>query len=162
MREQFQRLKLKRVATVELDAEKALPFRGGFQRILVDAPCSGTGTLARHPEIRWRLKREQLAELHQLQVALLTNALGQLAPGGRLVYSTCSMEQEENEDVVTEALRIGEGVRQLRADEVMRDVTPHLAAGVSGASLFDGGGNFRTSPAEHFTDGFFAAVLERT
>ncbi|HKN60256.1 MAG TPA: 16S rRNA (cytosine(967)-C(5))-methyltransferase RsmB, partial [Candidatus Acidoferrales bacterium] len=102
MRAQFERLHLCATAPVqlvELDAQKPLPFLAKFDRILVDAPCSGTGTLARHPEIRWRLKPEQLAELHGLQVAILTSALATLAPGGRVVYSTCSLEPEENEDV---------------------------------------------------------------
>src|SRR6185437_13180623 len=81
-----------------------LPFAEKFNRILVDAPCSGTGTLARHPEIRWRLRREQLAEFHRLQVAILSSALAALAPDGELVYSTCSVEPEENELVVREVL----------------------------------------------------------
>ena len=113
MREQFKRLSLSDVRLVELDAATNLPFGIQFDRILVDAPCSGTGTLARHPEIRWRLKPEQLRELHDLQVRLLASALDQLAPGGRLVYSTCSLEPEENEDVVDEALRKSPGVQRV-------------------------------------------------
>ncbi|MGC1593725.1 MAG: 16S rRNA (cytosine(967)-C(5))-methyltransferase RsmB, partial [Candidatus Acidiferrales bacterium] len=97
MREQFSRLGLGAVRLVELDAARPLPFGVRFDRILVDAPCSGTGTLGRHPEIRWRLKAEALAEFHVLQVALLRSGLERLAPGGRLVYSTCSLEAEENE-----------------------------------------------------------------
>jgi 16S rRNA (cytosine967-C5)-methyltransferase len=162
MQEQFARLGLERVAAVELDAEKALPFGVGFARILVDAPCSGTGTLGRHPEIRWRLRAEQLDELHRLQVTLLRQALERLEPGGRLVYSTCSMEREENEDVVEEALGSAASVRQLRAAEAAAALEPHLAAGVDAARLFDAHGNFRTSPAEFETDGFFAAVLQST
>lgn len=71
-----------------------------FDRILLDAPCSGTGTVGRNPEIKWRLRREDLADLQRRQKALLANALDVLAPGGILVYSTCSLEPEENEDVV--------------------------------------------------------------
>jgi 16S rRNA C967 or C1407 C5-methylase (RsmB/RsmF family) len=104
MREQLKRINLAQVTLVNLDATKPLPFRIGFDRILVDAPCSGTGTLSRHPEIRWRLRPEQLPELHQLQVTILCRALEGLAPGGRLVYSTCSLEPDENEEVVAEAL----------------------------------------------------------
>jgi 16S rRNA (cytosine967-C5)-methyltransferase len=85
---------------VALDGARPLPFRSRFDRILVDAPCSGTGTLGRNPEIKWRLQQEDFAFLHCRQVALLENALERLAPGGRLVYSTCSLEREENEDVV--------------------------------------------------------------
>ncbi len=76
-----------------------------FDRILVDAPCSGTGTLARHPEIRWRLRAEQLSEFHSLQTRLLKSAIERLGSGGRVVYSTCSLEPEENELVVEEVLR---------------------------------------------------------
>jgi 16S rRNA (cytosine967-C5)-methyltransferase len=87
---------------VVLDGTRPLPFSARFDRILVDAPCSGTGTLARNPEIKWRLRETDLADLHARQTALLRNALERLAPGGRLVYSTCSLEREENEDVVAE------------------------------------------------------------
>lgn len=104
MRAQFERLHLDKIEIVELDAEKPLPFTHKFDRILVDAPCSGTGTLARHPEIRWRVRPEQLAEFHRLQVAILRSALDALAPSGRLVYSTCSLEPEENESVIAEGL----------------------------------------------------------
>jgi 16S rRNA (cytosine967-C5)-methyltransferase len=83
-----------------LDATKPLPFARTFDRILVDAPCSGTGTLARNPEIKWRLRPEDLADLHQRQTAILRNALAALSPGGILVYATCSLEPEENEQVV--------------------------------------------------------------
>lgn len=85
---------------VVLDGTRPLPFAARFDRILVDAPCSGTGTLARNPEIKWRLRPADVADLHAAQTALLRNALKLLAPGGRLVYSTCSLEREENEEVV--------------------------------------------------------------
>jgi 16S rRNA (cytosine967-C5)-methyltransferase len=83
-----------------LDASKPLPFAMKFDRILVDAPCSGTGTLARNPEIKWRLNPADIPDLQQRQVAILRNALDYLAPDGLLVYSTCSLEHEENQDVV--------------------------------------------------------------
>ena len=84
---------------VVLDATQPLPFARGFDRILLDAPCSGTGTLARNPEIKWRLTPADLEDLPHRQSALLANALAALAPGGLLVYSTCSLEPEENEAV---------------------------------------------------------------
>jgi len=87
------------IPLVTLDATRPLPFGGAFDRILVDAPCSGTGTLVRNPEIKWKLEPRDLVELQRKQVAILRNALGVLAPGGRLVYSTCSLEAEENEAV---------------------------------------------------------------
>ena len=83
-----------------LDGTASLPFRGRFDRILVDAPCTGTGTLGRNPEIKWKLKPEDLADLQRRQRALLAQAQTVLAPGGLLVYSTCSLEPEENEEVV--------------------------------------------------------------
>jgi 16S rRNA (cytosine967-C5)-methyltransferase len=95
---------------VALDASVALPFNTEFDRILVDAPCSGTGTLARNPEIKWRLEPGAIAALHAVQVRILRKALKRLVPGGRLVYSTCSLEHEENEDVVAES---GAHVHQL-------------------------------------------------
>jgi 16S rRNA (cytosine967-C5)-methyltransferase len=85
---------------VVLDGAAPLPFARRFDRILVDAPCSGTGTLSRNPEIKWRLGPADIAGLHDLQAALIARGLEALAPGGRLVYSTCSLEREENEDIV--------------------------------------------------------------
>jgi 16S rRNA (cytosine967-C5)-methyltransferase len=114
---------------VVLDGTQPLPFSRPFDRILLDAPCSGTGTLGRNPEIRWRLQPQDLDRFHDRQVRLLSRALELLAPGGRLVYSTCSLESEENEQVIEEvAGRLP--VRMLRR-------IPGIDAG----------------------DGFFAAVL---
>jgi 16S rRNA (cytosine967-C5)-methyltransferase len=161
MHAQFKRLALGGVHLVELDAAKALPFGVPFQRILVDAPCSGVGTLARHPEIRWRLQAWQLAELHSLQTAMLSQALTQLAPGGRLVYSTCSLEPEENEDVVSEALRAAPSIRQASTEHALRALATYLEPNVALESLFDDRGQFHTLPGEQSTDGFFAALLEK-
>jgi 16S rRNA (cytosine967-C5)-methyltransferase len=162
MREQFKRLSLTHVRLIELDAASALPFGTLFQRILVDAPCSGTGTLARHPEIRWRLRPEQLAEFHALQRSLLRSALQQLAPAGRLVYSTCSMEPEENEQVVEEGLRSIAGFQRDVGREVARGLSGELVPGRDAESLFDRDGYFCTTPSALETDGFFAAVIKRT
>ncbi len=87
------------IPLVTLDATQPLPFGRKFDRILVDTPCSGTGTLGRNPDIKWKLQQDDIADLQQRQVAILRNALALLAPGGRLVYSTCSLETEENEAV---------------------------------------------------------------
>jgi len=160
-REQFKRLNLSQVRLVELDASATLPFGIQFDRILVDAPCSGTGTLARHPEIRWRLKPEQLRELHRLQYQLLHSALKQLAPGGRLVYSTCSLETEENENVIAEALGNLPDVERVTASEAGLSISPHLADGVEVKNLFDDLGQFHTAPGAYQTDGFFAALLQK-
>ena len=88
-------------ARVVLDATQALPFRSQFDRILVDAPCSGTGTLSRNPEIKWRITPDDIrSRFPLLQRAILDRALACLKPGGRLVYSTCTLEAEENEGVI--------------------------------------------------------------
>jgi 16S rRNA (cytosine967-C5)-methyltransferase len=87
------------IPLIQLDAERQLPFARVFDRILIDAPCSGTGTLAHNPEIKWRLREEHIAKLQVRQRRILENALQVLKPGGVLVYSTCSLEPEENEGV---------------------------------------------------------------
>ncbi len=87
------------IPLVLLNAEHPLPFAPVFDRILVDAPCSGTGTLAHNPEIKWRLREDHFAELQKRQKRILENAQHALKPGGLLVYSTCSLEPEENESV---------------------------------------------------------------
>ena len=93
------------VDSVVLDGRRGLPLRRPFDRILVDAPCSGTGTLARNPEIKWRLRVGDLAALALKQREILGNALESLGPAGVLVYSTCSLEHEENEGVVEAVLK---------------------------------------------------------
>jgi 16S rRNA (cytosine967-C5)-methyltransferase len=91
------------VKIVSADA-RSLPFVLKFDRVLADVPCSGTGTLARNPEIKWRLKPEGLTDLQARQMAILSAAMKQVAVGGRLIYSTCSLEKEENEDVIEQVL----------------------------------------------------------
>jgi len=145
------------VQCIVLDGTSPLPFLAVFDRILVDAPCSGTGTLARNPEIRWRLKLEDLDDLHRRQFALLANALGVLAPGGKLVYSTCSLEAEENEQVVDGVLHNREDVRPVSG---LQAIQPHLREGVHAAEFIGQNGVFRTMPGQHGTDGFFAVVME--
>ncbi|MGH9757002.1 MAG: RsmB/NOP family class I SAM-dependent RNA methyltransferase, partial [Candidatus Acidiferrales bacterium] len=163
MQMQCERLQLGSVRLTELDAREPLPFSAAFDRILVDAPCSGSGTLARHPEIRWRLEPGALGEFHALQTSILRRAIEKLAPGGRLVYSTCSLEPEENENVISEALRESSRAAQLRAadaKEAVRRLEPFLASGISASSLIDKQGQFHTFPGTQLCDGFFAAILE--
>ena len=137
-----------------------LPFASQFDRILADVPCSGTGTLARNPEIKWRLQPADLKELHDRQTTILRSAISHLKPGGRLIYSTCSLEKEENEDVVEEALRSDTNVHRL-------DCKPELdrlkAAGTltwPDPATLTRGPYVRTIPGVHPSDGFFAAIIE--
>jgi 16S rRNA (cytosine967-C5)-methyltransferase len=157
-REQLQRTHTTGVSWLALDAMQTLPFCQVFQRILLDAPCSGTGTLARNPEIRWRLQPEHLAEAHSRQTRMLCGALANLGPGGRLVYATCSLEPEENEEVVQEAMSHTAGVRIVSGQDALR---AWIKGDAEPAGLFDTAGFFRTFPPESGTDGFFAAILER-
>jgi 16S rRNA (cytosine967-C5)-methyltransferase len=138
-----------------------LPRGEAFDRVLADVPCSGTGTLARNPEIKWKLRPEDLADLQARQVRILQAAMAQVAPGGRLVYSTCSLEKEENQDVVAAALAGSAGFRLL---DCAAELEPLRASGdltwEDPASLCRGG-FLRTLPGTHPCDGFFAAILQR-
>jgi 16S rRNA (cytosine967-C5)-methyltransferase len=148
------------IRVVAADARQ-LPFSTSFDRILADVPCSGTGTLARNPEIKWRLTPQDLHDLHVRQFAILQSALAHLSPGGRLVYSTCSLEPEENEAVVKAAL---EGAGQFEVlncrGELDRLRQLGELASRSPHSLLDGP-FLRTIPGVHPCDGFFAAIIQR-
>jgi 16S rRNA (cytosine967-C5)-methyltransferase len=128
-----------------------------FDSALADVPCSGTGTLARNPEIKWRLAVNDLADLHVRQARILNAALDRLRPGGRVVYSSCSLEPEEGAGVVEEVLRGRDGVQLVPARNVISEVSDLAIPGdelVNGTFL-------RTIPGIHPSDGFFAAVLEK-
>jgi 16S rRNA (cytosine967-C5)-methyltransferase len=140
--------------TVRLDATQALPFGCQFERILLDAPCSGTGTLARNPEIKWRLRQADVKRLAEAQLKMLETALGSLSRSGRLVYATCSLEPEENEGVVKRALEESPGYQVVLPGE-LKSAYPALS------SLFDAQGYLRTRPDLHALDGFFAAIIVR-
>jgi 16S rRNA (cytosine967-C5)-methyltransferase len=139
---------LKNVSLMVADGSQSLPFKpGSFDRILVDAPCSGTGTLRHNPEIRWRLSEQDIPRLAVQQGLLLRNAVGVLKPGGRLIYSTCSLEREENEEVVEKFLK-GNGT--------LRQLPPKPASGLTTNS-----GALRTWPHRDGADGFFVAAFEK-
>ena len=138
-----------------------LPQQEGFDRALADVPCSGTGTLARNPEIKWRLKPEALRELHTKQAAILRAAMRQLVPGGRAVYSTCSLEPEENEAVVEEVLRGFEPYLLLDCRDELDRLRDSGELIVECASQLVEGPYLRTLPGVQPCDGFFAAILER-
>ncbi|ABF43229.1 sun protein [Candidatus Koribacter versatilis Ellin345] len=148
-----------RASNVDVQTADATNFRAetAFDCVLADVPCSGTGTLARNPEIKWRLKPEDLADLQQRQIAILRAALSQLAPGGRLVYSTCSLEPEEGEAVV-EASLTDEFELQPAAPE-LEQFAPAFA--IPDPQTLVRGPYLRTIPGIHPCEGFFAAVITR-
>jgi len=150
-----------KIQTVIADA-RTLPIAQPFDLVLADVPCSGTGTLARNPEIKWRLKPEDLPELHDRQLAILRSAAAHLAPGGRVIYSTCSLEKEENEDVVEQAMKEEPSLHLLDCrTELDRLRSTGVVTWPNPASLAQGR-YLRTIPGIHPCDGFFAAILERT
>ena len=149
------------VYVIAADARQ-LPLSTRFDRILADVPCSGTGTLARNPEIKWRLKPEDLADLQSRQIAILTSALSLLVTGGHLVYSTCSLESEENEAAVEAALRGASGLEIVDyRDELHQLLRSGELSAVDVESLI-AGPYLRTIPGVHPCDGFFAAIIART
>lgn len=153
LRQTVARSRAANISLVQADARHTLPFRGGFSTVVVDAPCSGLGTLRRDPDIKWRRQPEDLAEFAARQRQILAHAADVVAPGGRLVYATCSSEPEENEDVVTAFLAS-------RSDFVpvsVRDANPHIPEG-----LVDARGHLRTEPDRHELEQFFGAVFRRS
>ncbi|HYV06605.1 MAG TPA: 16S rRNA (cytosine(967)-C(5))-methyltransferase RsmB [Blastocatellia bacterium] len=145
-----ERLWVRSINTISLDATHELPFVSDapkFDRVLIDAPCSGTGTLRRNPEIKWRLAPEDIQRLAELQQAVLACAAAWVRRGGRLVYSTCSLEQEENEEVIRRFIESNPSFRVIEPNAVEM-ITPS--------------GFISTFPHRHGMDGFFAAVLEKT
>ncbi|MEK6303896.1 MAG: 16S rRNA (cytosine(967)-C(5))-methyltransferase RsmB [Acidobacteriota bacterium] len=142
------RLGVHSIDAVALDATRDLPFASNspkFDRVLIDAPCSGTGTLRRNPEIKWRLEPEDIAQLAGVQLKLLRAGAAMVKTGGRLVYSTCSLEREENEEVIS---------RFLERDTRFSVTEPNVV------EMITPEGFVRTFPHRHGMDGFFAAVLE--
>ena len=139
---------LDNIHAVALDGLQPLPFgEGSFDRVLVDAPCSGTGTLRRNPEIRWRISPADIEEMRARQTRLLDNAASAVKPGGRLIYSTCSVEPEENEEVVRTFL---ENNKRFELGALALD-----------SKLLTSPGLARTWPHRQGTDGFFICALER-
>lgn len=138
---------------------RAMPFRSSFDCVLVDAPCSGTGTLARNPEIKWRLNPRDLSRLQAYQIEILRSAIEALSPGGRLVYSTCSLEPEENELVIENLLADSLHVINCR-QELLRLESQGELAWTDIDSLVRGP-YLRTLPGVHPCEGFFAALLAK-
>jgi 16S rRNA (cytosine967-C5)-methyltransferase len=148
--------------TLHADATALPTSEGLFDLILCDVPCSGTGTLSRNPEIRHRLQPSDLARQATRQREILTAALTRLAPGGHLLYSTCSLEPEENEQVVAAALATTPGIQPLPLDPILTYLaTAGLLTTAAPADILRNG-HLRTLPGANFRgDGFFAALLHR-
>jgi 16S rRNA (cytosine967-C5)-methyltransferase len=137
---------------VTVPADGPLPFDERFDRVLVDAPCSGLGTVRRDPDIRWRRREEDLPRLAHDQTALLERAAAVVAPGGRLVYATCSSEAEENDAVVAAFLGAHPDFTLVDLRQEARLPPP----------LVDAAGMFRTLPFAHGLEAFFAAAVVRS
>jgi len=140
---------------------RALPLEPGFDRVLADVACSGTGTLARNPEIKWRLRKDDLFDLHRRQLEILRSVLPLVAPQGRLVYSTCSLEKEENEQVVEAALEGERSFRLVDCRELLDQLRDQGEVAGKDLDSITRGPYLQTIPGVHPCDGFFAAILEK-
>lgn len=148
LRDNLARQGVENVLICQYDAERTLPFADeSFDVVLVDAPCTGTGTIRHNPEIRYRLKESDFATRSRKQLRILKNASKLLKPGGRLVYSTCSLERDENEGVATRFLSEAADLELRRPDVPERFITAE--------------GFARTFPHRDDMDGFFIAAFER-
>jgi 16S rRNA (cytosine967-C5)-methyltransferase len=127
--------------------------KASFDRVFVDAPCTGTGTWRRNPDAKWRLRPEDLAELTKLQAEILDSASRLVKPGGRLIYATCSLLAEEDERQVESFLACHADFTLLPIGRVWRESI--------GGKPPEKSAMLRLTPARHGTDGFFVAVLER-
>lgn len=140
---------LKNIQVLQYDAEKTLPFaEETFDVILLDAPCSGTGTIRHNPEIRYHLKEKDFSELSAKQLKILQNASNLLKRGGRLIYSTCSLEIEENEEILNKFLEENEAFSLIESNILKKFKTEK--------------GFYRTFPHRDSMDGFFIATLKKS
>lgn len=148
------RLGIRWIHPVVADATQDLSalFRSRFERVLVDAPCSGLGVLSRHPDGKWNKGREGISDLASLQRSILSRVAGSLERGGKMLYVTCTISREENEGVVEGFLKSNPGM----ALEDLRNQSPPWAV-----ELIDDRGFFRTFPPLHGMDGFFAALFTK-
>jgi 16S rRNA (cytosine967-C5)-methyltransferase len=141
------------VHIVQANARGLPPFRDVFDAVLVDAPCTGLGTIRRDPDIRWRRREEDLRDLADAQREMLGQLATIVRPGGRLIYSTCSSEPEENEDIVGGFL--GEHPEFRQATPRHFEQRPELVR------LLDGHGALKTLPFRDGLEAFYAALLVR-
>lgn len=154
LQENCRRLGISIVKIVAQDAAAPLPFPpASFDRVLVDVPCTGLGTLRRNPDGKWRVQERDITRLQKLQGEILAQASTMVKSEGVLVYSTCTMTPEENEEVI-------EAFLSERKEFHLEDASPFLPTGCEG--LVDTKGYLRTLPSRHGMDGFFAARMSRT
>jgi len=148
------RLGIKSVFPLTADATQEISslFRTLFDAILIDAPCSGLGVLARHPDAKWNKSEADLRRLADLQQTIISRAIPLLRKGGKLLYVVCTISKEENEEVVRQSL---ESHREIVLCD-LREQAPEWAQ-----TLIDGEGFFRTFPHKHGMDGFFAALFRK-
>ncbi|QIL81539.1 RsmB/NOP family class I SAM-dependent RNA methyltransferase [Diaphorobacter sp. HDW4A] len=140
--------------------ERIKRLAGKIDRVLVDAPCSGLGTLRRNPDLKWRQSPESLAELAQKQTSILASAARLVKPGGRLIYATCSILPQENEAIAEAFAAAHESFEALDAGELLTQLKVESANGLCSGG--DTGTRYlRMWPHQHKTDGFFAAVWTR-
>jgi len=142
----------KNIVLARADLLRPLPFQPRFDLVVVDAPCSGLGTLRRDPDIRWRRSEDDLSALAAAELTMLQHAADVVRAGGRLVYATCSSEPEENEGVVAAFLASTPHFVQVHA---------HAAAPALPAAVVDARGCLRTQPDLHGLEAFFGAVFAR-
>jgi 16S rRNA (cytosine967-C5)-methyltransferase len=140
---------------------RSFPFAKQFDRVLADVPCSGTGTLARNPDIKWRLTPDDLLDLQGRQLAILLSAMEQTAPHGRLIYASCSLEPEENEMVIEAALATHADFQLLNCSDELARLRESDELAFTDLSTLVNGPYLRTIPGIHPCDGFFAAVLRK-
>jgi len=150
LKENITRLKTGGVYMLQADASGPMPLKGGFDGIMLDAPCSATGVIRRRPEIKYNRREADIQRLSRLQGRMLRNVAGLIKPGGALVYAVCSTEPEEGELVVESFIKSGKGF-------IVDDPGPLLP--VAAKKLVTGGGFVRTYPHRHGMDGFFAARM---
>ncbi len=143
----------RRTRLAQFDLERSAPFESVFDLVLLDAPCTGLGTLRRDVDIRWRRSPGDLPKAAAKQRRMIAQAAAIVAPGGRLIYSTCSSEPEENEQIVDRFLAEHPAFEQVSPQELVADGVP--------AELLDDRGCLATRPDRHGLESFFGAALER-
>ncbi len=140
--------------------ERIKRLAGKIDRVLVDAPCSGLGTLRRNPDLKWRQSAEVVAQMAMTQVAIVQGAARLLKPGGRLVYATCSLLRQENEDIASSFSAANPDFESLHACNILSDLGVENAKTLCHDGL-DGVSYLRLWPHRHATDGFFAAIWRK-